>query len=189
MTFWLPARLVPLMVESFMTELGNEKQRLQQLIADYAQECDLPFEEGAGLVTITLPGEAKLRTIVALRPGQKRLRLAAFIARNPDENHEEVYRLLLRRNLRMTSLAGIAYAIDTHGDIYVHGGVSSETVTVELLDEMLGAILQASDGIFNEILARGFISSMQKEWDWRISRGESTRNLRAFAEVLQTRSS
>ena len=31
----------------------------------------------------------------------------------------------------------------------------------------------------------GFLSSMRKEWDWRVKNGESLRNLEAFRSVLQ----
>jgi len=31
----------------------------------------------------------------------------------------------------------------------------------------------------------GFLESMKKEWAWRVSRGESTRNLQAFAHLLE----
>ena len=44
--------------------------------------------------------------------------------------------------------------------------------------------LHAADSHFNELLAIGFISSMRKEWAWRVSRGESTRNLEAFRHLL-----
>ena len=43
----------------------------------------------------------------------------------------------------------------------------------------------AADGPFNELLALGFLESMKKEWAWRISRGESTRNLDAFRHLLE----
>ena len=48
-----------------------------------------------------------------------------------------------------------------------------------------GVVLDASDGAFNELLALGFLESMKKEWAWRISRGESTRNLDAFRHLLE----
>ena len=58
-------------------------------------------------------------------------------------------------------------------------GVSPQTV-----DDLLGALLTASDGSFNELLALGFLSSMRREWAWRVDRGESTRNLEAFRHLL-----
>jgi hypothetical protein len=48
-------------------------------------------------------------------------------------------------------------------------------------------VLEAADSHFNELLAIGFLSSMRKEWEWRVSRGESLRNLEAFRGWLDAR--
>ena len=112
---------------------------------------------------------------------EQSLSVSAFVVRNPDENHEAVYRYLLRRNLR---LPGLAYAIDPVGDVYVTGRVPLAGVDAAYLDQVLGVVLDAADGAFNELLALGFLESMKKEWAWRVSRGESTRNLDAFAHLL-----
>ena len=58
-------------------------------------------------------------------------------------------------------------------------------VDAAYLDQLLGVLLQAADSHFNELLALGFLSSMRKEWAWRVSRGESTRNLEAFRHLLE----
>ena len=71
-----------------------------------------------GETVLTLPGERKLKTVVSLLVGDRALTLRAFVIRNPDENHEEFYRHLLRKNLRLT---GIGYAINGDGDVYVRG--------------------------------------------------------------------
>lgn len=134
-----------------------------------------------GAWVITLPGERKLKTVVSVRVGEKSLGLIAFVVRNPDENHVAVYRMLLRRTL---DLPGLAYAIDDSGDVYLTGRTPVRGVTDTWFDEAMGAVLQASDGIFNEVLAKGFLTAMQTEWDWRTSRGESTRNLEAFRHLL-----
>ena len=110
------------------------------------------------------------------------LSVSAFVIRNPDENHEEFYRHLLRRNLRMPLLA---YAIDTSGDVYVKGEVPTAAVDADYLDQLLGVVLEAADSPFNDLLVLGFLTSMRKEWAWRISRGESTRNLEAFRHLLE----
>ena len=94
-----------------------------------------------------------------------------------------VYAYLLRRNLR---LPGLAYAIDKSGDVYVTGRVPLRGVSDAYLDQIFGVVLDASDGAFNELLAMGFLESMKKEWAWRTSRGESTRNLDAFRHLLET---
>lgn len=130
---------------------------------------------------VTLPGEQKLKTVVSLLVRDRTTSASAFVIRNPDENHEEFYRTLLRKNLRLT---GIAYAIDTDGDVYVRGELQTETVDEDRLDQLFGVILAAADAAFNELLALGFLSSMKKEWAWRMSRGESTKNLDAFRHLL-----
>jgi hypothetical protein len=34
------------------------------------------------------------------------------------------------------------------------------------------------------LLELGFHSSIQKEWDWRVKRGESLKNLKAFEHLI-----
>jgi hypothetical protein len=153
-------------------------------LAAYLSSVDLECEPGAraGEVVVTLPGEQKLRTVVSLVIDATTTSIMAFVVRNPDENHEAFYRHLLRRNLRLT---GIAYAIDGDGDVYVRGELPTEAVDEDRLDRLFGVVLAAADQAFNELLALGFLTSMKKEWAWRVSRGESTRNLEAFRHLLQ----
>ncbi len=143
------------------------------------------WEEGtrAGETVLTLPGERKLKTVVSLVVRRRTVRLRAFVVRNPDENHQEVYAFLLRRNLR---LPGISYAIDASGDVFLVGQFPVELIGEAFLDEVAGAVLSACDEPFNELLALGFLSAMRREWAWRVDRGESTANLAAFAHLLQS---
>jgi hypothetical protein len=142
----------------------------------------VPLEPGVrdGEFVVELPGEAKLRTTVSLLIGRRALRIAAFVVRRPDEDHEQVYRRLLSANSR---LPGLAYALDRLGDVYLIGRLPLAAVSVDTVDELLGALLTAADGAFNELLALGFHTAIRKEWAWRLDRGESTANLRAFQEL------
>jgi hypothetical protein len=54
-------------------------------------------------------------------------------------------------------------------------------VTVDEVDRILGAVLTYADDSFNTMLEIGFGSSIRREWAWRVKRGESLRNLEAFA--------
>ena len=56
----------------------------------------------------------------------------------------------------------------------------------EGIDRLLGSVLSYADESFNTILELGFGSSIRKEWEWRVSRGESTRNLEAFRGWLES---
>lgn len=141
-----------------------------------------PTEPADGTFLFDLPGERKLATPCRLVVGHHAMEIHAFVCRNPDENHEGVYRWLLTRNLK---LYGVAFGIDHNGDIYLDGRLSLANVTGEEIDRLLGAVLTYSDESFNTILELGFATSIRKEWEWRIKRGESTRNLEAFKGWLE----
>jgi len=139
-------------------------------------------EPSEGVFTVDLPGERKLSTPCRLDVGEHALGVHAFVARQPDENHERVYRWLLERNLRMF---GVAFAVDRTGDIYLDGRLPLSVVTAEEVDRLLGSVLTYADESFNTILELGFATSIRREWDWRRRRGESTRNLDAFRGWLE----
>jgi hypothetical protein len=139
-------------------------------------------EPSPGVFAFDLPGERKLATPCRLVVGDHALGVHAFVCRNPDENHEGVYRWLLGRNLR---LYGVAFAVDHAGDIYLDGRLSLDAVTPEAVDTLLGSVLTYADESFNTILELGFATSIRREWEWRVSRGESTRNLDAFRGWLE----
>lgn len=162
----------------------NGSAAVQQSVCEFLDEAGIRWELGrrAGELIVTLPGEKKLTTVCSVLVGEQSLSISAFVVRNPDENHEAVYAYLLRRNLR---LPGLAYGIDKSGDVYVTGRVPLQGVSAAYLDQILGVVLDAADGAFNELLAMGFLESMKKEWAWRNSRGESTRNLEAFRHLLE----
>ena len=82
-------------------------------------------------------------------------------------------------------LACVICAVDRLGDIYLDARLPLSVVEEDELDRLLGAVLATADDSFNSILELGFASSIRKEWEWRISRGESTRNLEAFRGWLE----
>jgi Putative bacterial sensory transduction regulator len=133
-------------------------------------------------IIVELPGERRLKTNTILSIGEHSVRVEAFVCRKPDENHEGVYRFLLKRNRR---LYGVAYTLDNVGDIYLVGRMSLESVTSEEVDRVLGQVLEAVDNDFNTLLELGFRSSIQKEWEWRVKRGESLKNLQAFEHLIE----
>ncbi|MET7981589.1 YbjN domain-containing protein [Streptomyces sp. NPDC005281] len=146
-------------------------------------EAELEWESpGAGSYVVKLPGTRKLSTTLSLIVGKHSLSLNAFVIRRPDENHEAVHRWLLERNLK---LYGVAYAVDPLGDVYLVGKLPLTAVTPEETDRLLGSVLEAADGSFNTLLELGFASAIRKEYAWRVSRGESTRNLDAFTNLTQ----
>jgi hypothetical protein len=163
--------------------LTPAQERAAATLREVLTGHELEWQETApGMFSLTLPGEKKLQTPCRLDVGEHALGVHAFVARRPDENHERVYRWLLERNLK---LYGVAFAVDRMGDIYLDGRLPLSTVTPEELDRLLGAVLSYADESFNTILELGFASSIRREWEWRVARGESTRNLEAFRGWLE----
>src|ERR1700709_2845588 len=154
-----------------------------QVLRDYLSDNDLEFTEQDGVFSFALPGERKLQKPRRGALWKPALGVHAFVCRNPDENHERVYRWLLERNLRTYA---VSYAVDHLGDIYLDSRLPLAAVTAEEVDRVLGSGLAHADGPFNTILELGFASSIRKEWEWRNLRGESTRNLDAFRGWLET---
>jgi Putative bacterial sensory transduction regulator len=157
-----------------------------QLIEDTLREHDLDFSHHDGGVggrpgiVVALPGERRLITNTLLSVGEHGVRLEAFVCRKPDENFEGVYKYLLRRNRR---LYGMAYTLDNIGDIYLVGRMALHAVTPDEIDRLMGQVIEAVDFDFNTLLELGFRSSIEKEWKWRLARGESLKNLKAFEHL------
>lgn len=160
---------------------------VQRVIEETLEASELTYSHQPGVhggppgVVVELPGERKLTTNTILSLGEHSMRIEAFVCRKPDENHVGVYRFMLKRNRR---LYGLAYTLDNVGDIYLVGRMSLESVTSAEVDRVLGQVLEAVDSDFNTLLELGFRSSIQKEWEWRVSRGESLKNLRAFEHLI-----
>lgn len=155
----------------------------EEAVLAWLHDSGLEWERSApGTYVVVLPGERKLKTTTALTIGEHALTVNAFVARHPDENTEAVHRWLLERNRR---LYAVAFAIDHLGDIYLVGRLPLAAVSVPELDRLMGAVLEYADGSFNTILELGFASAIRREWQWRISRGESTANLAAFAHLAE----
>lgn len=155
---------------------------LDGLITAALDERELSYEHpGAGRFFVTLPGTKKLQTNCWLQVGEHAMVVEAFVCRRPDEEHEAVYRFLLQRNAK---LYGVHYTIDRIGDIYLVGRIGLGAVTADELDRVLGQVVEAADGDFNTLLEIGFASSIRREYAWRVSRGESLANLKAFEHLL-----
>jgi hypothetical protein len=159
----------------------NAADKARAAVEDTLRDAGLTWDTADdGAYVVALPGTRKLSTTVSLKLGKHTLSVNAFVVRHPDENHEAFYRWLLERNTR---LYGVTYAIDGLGDVYLAGRLPLAAVTPDEVDRILGAVVENADGSFNTLLELGFASAIRREYEWRTSRGESTRNLDAFAHL------
>ena len=158
---------------------GPDRAALDKVLHCTLDEQGLAYEcPETGSYLVKLEGTHKLATMVWLVVGDHSLLVEAFFCRRPDENHAELYRWLLERNARMY---GMAFSVDHLGDIYVVGRLPLAAVTPEEIDRLLGSVLTYCDENFDHALEIGFASSIRREWQWRVKRGESLANLQAFA--------
>ncbi|MFI5932679.1 YbjN domain-containing protein [Actinoplanes sp. NPDC051494] len=156
------------------------------LIERVCAERELPCEAtGDSSWVVTIPGTHKLKTALNLIVGEHALRLEAFVMRRPDENHEELWAWLLRRNARMYA---VAFSVDGAGDVYLTGRVSLKGLDEDELDRLFGSVLTYADESFDSMLEIGFGSAIRREWQWRVKRGESLANLQAFAHFADPQS-
>lgn len=163
--------------------MADVQQRAAETLEQTLKDAELEWESPEpGSYVVKLPGTRKLSTTCSLIVGRHSLSVNAFVIRHPDENDAAVHRWLLERNLR---LYGVSYAIDSLGDIYLAGKLPLSAVTPDELDRLLGSVLEAADGSFNSLLELGFASAIRREYAWRVSRGESTRNLEAFTHLTR----
>lgn len=151
-------------------------------VKSYLSESGLePQDVSDSALVITVQGNAKLKINVALAIGDHTFRIESFVARNPDENHENVYRWVLEENRR---LLNVAFCLDTFGDIYLRGSMPIANMTMNDVDQLLGVVIAESDRSFNPLLELGFKSAIEREWAWRTSNGMDTANLQAFAHLF-----
>ena len=151
-------------------------------IEEFLASHEIDHDRNDNSFFLTLPGERKLQTHCAIVVGDHSVSINAFVIRKPDENLAGVHEWLLKKN---ASMYCVAFAINEMGDIYLVGRLPFNSVTEQELDRVIGAVLQYSDASFNPLLEIGFSSAIRREWAWRVSRGESLANLKAFEHLIQ----
>jgi Putative bacterial sensory transduction regulator len=156
-------------------------QHSADLLRTALDELGVQYESvEPGSYLVTLRGEHKLQTMTWLIAGAHSLLVEAFFCRQPDENHAEFYRFLLEHNARMY---GVHFALDPVGDVYLVGRQPLAAISVSEVDRLLGCVLSYADDNFDQALMIGFATAIRKEYAWRVKRGESLANLRAFARL------
>jgi hypothetical protein len=138
-------------------------------IASYLDERDIRYERVSDADwAIQMHGEKKLSITVLFALRERTLQVESFFIRRPAENHADLYRLLLRTNVRVY---GVRFALDEIGDVYLVGRFPVESLTEEELDRVLGAILSTSDELFMPAIEIGFASYLKRDLAWRAAQG------------------
>ena len=162
----------------------EDRTRLDRVVEQTLVDLELEYEHTAdGAFFVKLPGEHKLATMTWLIVQDHSLLIEAFFMRKPEDDPAAVHAWMLGRNAHMF---GMAFSIDQLGDVYLVGRLPLTAVEPDEIDRLLGCMLRYSDDSFDTAVALGYESSIRREWAWRVKRGESTANLKAFARFAET---
>ena len=109
---------------------------------------------------VRIAGVARSWIPIEIEVGERTVKLTSHVIIEPDENHTEVYTLLLRRNHR----AGrVSYSIDgKEGVICLVTRITHDDLDEAALDESVGAIVQETEEVFRSILGIGFASRLRR---------------------------
>lgn len=104
---------------------------------------------------VRMAGEEKDVTTVWVTLGQRTLRYEAYVMPAPEENLEELYEHLLRRNER---LVGAHFAIGIEDAVFLRGELPLAALDEEELDRAIGTLYATVEQCFKALLRIGFAS-------------------------------
>ena len=114
-----------------------------------------PDDKGHYHWMIRLRGEEKDVIALWLTLRQRSVHFETELMPAPEENREALYRFLLVKN---AELRGVHLAIGPEEGIYLVGALRLAELTLERLDEMIGATLHYVDEIFPTAMGLGLAS-------------------------------
>jgi hypothetical protein len=104
---------------------------------------------------VRMHGEEKEFTTVWLTLGQRTLRFETYVMPAPEENAEQLYEHVLRRN---ETLVGAHFSIGSEDAIFLRGELPLRMVEEEELDRIVGTLYATVERIFPVIIRIGFAS-------------------------------
>lgn len=135
-------------------------------LADQA-ELDVERVDQTHWFTV-LAGDHKRTIPTSLRLTDRDLVVESFFMAAPDENREQVYAYLLRRNLRTYTFR---FALADNGDVLLVAVLPRAALSGEELDRTLGALLLTADESYDSALRTGFAGYIDREQAWRAKVG------------------
>ena len=105
-----------------------------------------------------LEGEERDVTTVWLTLGQRTLKYETYFLPYPDDNKEDLFELLLRRNY---DLVGAQFGIGPEQAIFLTGELPSHAVDEDELDRILGSIWEYVERYWRAALKIGFANRLK----------------------------
>jgi|TARA_B100001105_G_scaffold131758_1_gene105501 hypothetical protein len=146
----------------------DELDTLEQLIDKWleAQRQELPIlrdvlrdDEVPRRWYVRLEGETRDVTTVWFTLGQRTLKYETYFLPAPENNKEQVFELLLRRNYE---LVGAQFGIGPEEAIFLTGELPFHAVDEHELDRILGSIWEFVERYWSTALRIGFANRLKK---------------------------
>jgi hypothetical protein len=102
---------------------------------------------------VRMAGEEKDFTTVWITLGQRTLRYETYVMPAPEENAEQLYEQLLRRNER---LVGAHFSIGIEDAVFLRGELPVSALTSDELDRAIGTLYATVEQCFRSFLRIGF---------------------------------
>ena len=107
---------------------------------------------------VRISGEDKDNSMVLFTLGQRTLHFETYFMPSPEENRQDVFQYLLRKN---SKLYGVSFGVGGEEAVYLSGQINSEVISSDTLDWVLGTIYKAVEECFKPALRLGFASSFK----------------------------
>jgi hypothetical protein len=134
--------------------MSSQSILLDARVGAYLHDLGLdPAARRGGGWTIALPSDRRGSIGVGIRAHERTVRMATFLMRAPDRNHEGVYRRMLERNLQ---LAYWRFGLDPRGDVYLAAHIDEPQLSAETLDAVLGLLVTYVDETYEGLARLGF---------------------------------
>jgi hypothetical protein len=102
---------------------------------------------------VRMRGEEKEFTTVWLTLGQRTFRYETYVMPAPEENEQQLFENLLRRNDR---LVGVHFSIGAEDAVYLRGELSTSVVGKDDIDRILGTVYATVEQTFKPLLRIGY---------------------------------
>jgi len=127
-------------------------ESIERWIAD--EESSVEYAEQVDdQIAVRMRQDAREASTVWWSPGQRSLTAELFVIPEPQTNQDSVYRLALDRN---RSTFRVHYALARDGGIVLRSRLANESVSVELLDLVLGELYDQVEMTFRPLVRMAF---------------------------------
>jgi hypothetical protein len=133
-------------IDEWISELDAEHDHI--VAVDRAEEDIIRWY-------VRMRGDEKEFTTVWLTLGQRTFRYETYVMPAPEENEQQLYENLLRRNDR---LVGVHFSIGAEDAVYLRGELPTAVVDKDDVDRILGTVYATVEQTFKPLLRIGYAS-------------------------------